>query len=457
MERRFETRMEEVLAEAEVSSLWVEALLPRLDSFLEPFVREFQRSEQRVNARHYVGGLLSGLERKNAEAIAYYHDQERQGLQKFIGQAPWEHQPFLTELARQVGTDLGEADAVLVFDPSAFAKHGRSSVGVQRQWCGRLGKVENCQVGVYLGYVSRAEHALVDVRLYLPKEWAQNKQRRRQAGVPKEVKFQTRHELSLAMLDDKGSLLPHAWVAGDDEMGRSTRFRQALRERQEQYLLAVPSNTLVRDLDATPPPYQGRGPRPQAPFVCVDQWCAAVPESAWRTFDVRDGAKGPLTVQAVQARVVAKTEKRRIGPEEVLVITRECQADGTWKHDYYLSNAPASTALSEFARVTKAAHRIEECLRRAKREAGLADYEVRTWRGWHHHQALSLIATWFLIQEARRGKKTNAGDDGSPSTGDPGAPVGTATRWRPHRPHSPHRHQTTAPQRTGAAVLLECA
>src|SRR5206468_9364057 len=133
------------------------------------------------------------------ESIAYLHDQDRQALQKFIGQLPWDHQPHLTELARQVGAAIGEADGVLVFDPSGFAKKGTASVGVQRQWCGRLGKLENCQVGVFLGYVSCVEHALVDVRLYLPESWATDKQRRQKAGVPTDARFQTRHELALEM------------------------------------------------------------------------------------------------------------------------------------------------------------------------------------------------------------------------------------------------------------------
>src|SRR5207248_4605458 len=157
------------------------------EAFLQPFVRTLGSAEQRTNARHYLQGLLPDLPRKDAESIAYLHDRERQGLQKFIGQADWDHRPLLTELARQVGAERGEPDGVLVFDPSAFPKKGTESVGVQRQWCGRLGKVDNCQVGIYLGYASRCEHTLVDVRLYLPKEWATDKQRRQKAGVPQAV------------------------------------------------------------------------------------------------------------------------------------------------------------------------------------------------------------------------------------------------------------------------------
>lgn len=412
MDRHFAARREQLLAGAAVDPRIPHGVLPRLERFLDPFVASLQRSEQGQHARTYVAGLLSQLEYKNVESIAYLHDQEREPLQQFIGQSPWDSQPWLTELARQVGQQLGSPDGVLVFDPSAFPKKGHASVGVQRQWCGRPGKIDNCQVGIYLAYVGRAEHALVDVRLYLPKEWAKDKQRRAQAAIPKGVRLRTRHELALEMLDQRGPSLPHAWVSGDDELGRCSWFRQELRSRHECYLLAVPSNTAVRDLTAADPPYAGHGRRPRPPFTGVGRWCAALAEAAWQTIEVRAGEKGPVVVQAARTLVQARTEGRASDVAEVLVVFRERQGDGTWKHDYLLSNGPLTTALAEFARVFKAQHRVEECLQRAKGEAGLADSEVRTWRGWYHHQALALVATWFLTVEARRGKKVDAGADG---------------------------------------------
>jgi SRSO17 transposase len=148
MERRFRVRLDELRNDAQVRPGLLQGVLPRLDAFLQPFVAALQTPERQTNARHYVQGLLSDLNSKDVEAIAYLHDRERQGLQKFIGQAEWDHRPLLTELARQVGQALGEPDGVLVFDPSAFPKQGTESVGVQRQWCGRLGKIDNCQVGL---------------------------------------------------------------------------------------------------------------------------------------------------------------------------------------------------------------------------------------------------------------------------------------------------------------------
>lgn len=454
MERRFQARLDELLDDAEVRPGLLRGLLPRLETFLEPFVRSLCCCEQRTNAHHYVSGLLSNLQSKDAESIAYLHDRERQGLQKFIGQAPWDHKPLIGELARQVGQRLGQADGVLVFDPSAFVKQGKKSVGVARQWCGRLGKVENCQVGVFLGYVSHTGHALVDSRLYLPKEWTRDRKRMNEAGVPKGARFCTRHELALEMLDLHGGLLPHRWVAGDDEMGRSSWFRQQLRQRGERYLLAVPSNTLVRDLVPADPPYSGQGRRKRTPFVRADAWRAALTEDAWETIDVRDGEKGPLVTQVAWTLVQAKTEGKVSDVAESLLVFREEQSDGSFKHDYLLSNEIAANPPVEMAWVYKAEHRIEECLKQGKSEAGLADYQVRTWEGWQHHVCLSMLATWFLCEEARRGKNTGAGSDGACAARADSRGARAGTEGAQPRTHLPQREPPVAPQRGSPPLPL---
>jgi SRSO17 transposase len=408
MEAEFERRKEELLEECRVPVDLLEQVLPRLVEFMEPFVASFCRREQVEHARTFVQGLLSNLERKNVESIAYRFGQERMPLQWFVGYSEWDDQPLRQELVRQVGAQLGDPEGVLVFDPSAFPKSGKESVGVARQWCGRLGKIENCQVGICLGYVSRHEHALVDMRLYLPEEWTQDKARCQKAGVPKDrLRHRTRHQLCLEMLAQHGSALPHAWIAGDDEMGRPCAFRRDLQALGERYLLAVPSHTLIRDLEAPEPTYSGHGRPRQRPWQRVDRWVAALSPEAWATVDVRDGEKGPIVVEVVKRQVVGRTPQRKAGHAEVLVVIRYRERDQQQivKTDYHLSNAAADTPLIEFARVAKAEHRIEECLQRSKGQAGLADYEVRHWNGWHHHQTLSLIATRFLLTETRRGKK----------------------------------------------------
>lgn len=356
------------------------------------------------NERYYFHAILDGLAAKgakNLEAIAYSHDHDRQMYQVFVGQNPWDHQPMLQELARQVGEQFGNKDAVLVFDPSSFPKQGKMSVGVARQWCGRLGKVENCQVGIFMSLASEAGHAITNFRLYMPKEW--NRTRMIAAGVPKDQrKHVTRHQQMLDMLQEQRGLLPLGWICGDDEIGRPAWFRKALSDLKERYFLAVSSNTTVRDLEV-PVTYQGKGTRRKTPFIGVKNWVDAQPESRWKRISVREGSRGPLEVDIIVCRVQAKSD-RRAGPEERLVVIRYVNVD-VIQHDYYLTNADGTVTVEEYARVSKLGHTIEEDFRRAKSEAGLADYQVRNWCGWHHHVTLSLITSWCLTQVMHDKKK----------------------------------------------------
>ena len=461
MERRFELRKEQLLAGCQVDAETFADIVPRLEQFAAPFLVSLPSAESKAHGRTYVAGLLSDVERKNTESIAYRQDIDRQVLQRFIGYSSWEHDPLLDELTRQVARDLGEADGVIVFDPSGFPKRGPESVGVQRQWCGRLGKTENCQVGLYMGYVARHEHALVDMRLYLSKEWAADRRRRNKCGVPKEVRYQTRHELALDMLAQRGSMLPHAWVTGDDEMGRPAWFREKLKEIGERYLLAVPSNMTIRDLEVVVPPQipgagrgQHHGPR-KAPFQQLQTWCAALPEEAWTRLVIRDADKGPIDVEVVARRVESKMERRVVGFEETLFVIRWRSEDGTAKHDYHLSNAARDTPLAELARVANAEHRIEHCLQRCKSEAGLADYQTRSWVGWHHHQTLSLIAVWFLVQETRRGKKIGSGADRPSGSGGPSANPAPSQPLRHTGANRPSAHAAPGAKRAGQVLPLQ--
>jgi SRSO17 transposase len=413
MEARYAFRKTQLLDECQIAPEIFEQVIPRLYTFMEPFVTIFHGQVDEQHAKTYVCGLLSDVERKNIESIAYRFGQSRLPLQGFIGSNAWDDEPLRQELHRQVKTHLGQGDGVLVFDPSGFPKSGSESVGVARQWCGRLGKVDNCQVALYLGYVSRKGHTLVDARLYLPKEWTKDKARLDKAGVPKgSRRYRTRHQLALEMLAKNGAALPHSWIAGDDEMGRPGWFRRQLAALGERYILAVPSNTTMRDLEVEPPAASGRR-RPKRPWQSVEAWSQSLADETWGTIDVRDGAKGPLGVEPVKRRVVSRNHRRQQGDEELLVVIRYRDRDDQQvvKVDYYLSNAVPETPLGELARVAKAEHRIEECLQRSKSEAGLADYEVRNWTGWHHHQTLSFLATWFLVRETERGKKMDPCDD----------------------------------------------
>src|SRR5712691_8858736 len=279
-------RREEVWNDCIVSPDVFTQMVNRLGEFVVPYQHAL---ETEVNGRHvhlYLQGLLSALERKNAEKIATFVDVERQVIQDFIGTVPWAHRPLVTVLVGQVAERLGEPDGIIAFDPSSFPKRGTHSVGVKRQWCGHRGKVDTCQVGVFMGYVSRHDHALLDFRLYLPREWARDEPRRQACHVPEDVLYRTRHEQCLEMLDLWGDRVPHGWVTGDDELGRHTWFRGELRARGERYVLGVPCTTTMRDLEAPVPEYQGRGRRPNAPWQSVTEWRQSLPGDTWARLTV---------------------------------------------------------------------------------------------------------------------------------------------------------------------------
>jgi len=246
---------------------------------------------------------------------------ERQVMPDFIGTAPWDHRPLVKVLVGHVIERLGEPDGIIAFDPSSFPKRGTHSVGVKRQWCSHRGKVDNCRVGVFMGYVSGQEHALLDFRLSLPEERARDTQRREDCHVPSEVWYHPRPAQCLEMLGAWGDQTPHGWVTGDDELGRHSRFRYELRERGERYVLGVPCTTTIRDLETPSPAYQGRGRRPKARWQSVTVWRKSLTAEGWTHLTVRDGEKGPVAIETVKRRVQTRLERKRTGPEEWLVVT----------------------------------------------------------------------------------------------------------------------------------------
>jgi SRSO17 transposase len=274
---------------------------------------------------------------------------------------------------------------------------------VARQWCGRLGKIDNCQVGVFATYAAPGGHAPLDRCLYLTKDSAADRKQRRKTHVPEEVVYREKWRIALDLLDRSGPDVPHAWITGDDEFGRPTEFRAELRLRREHYVLDVPSNTLVREVAERP-----GGGRP--PFESVDAWAARQPASRWKTITIRAGEQGPLKVRALKRRVQTKDDDGRVGPAETLVVIRSLGAEAqTW---YTLSNASRDERLPVLVAVHSERHRVEEVLQEGKGEVGLDHYEVRSWVGWHHHMTLSLLALWFLTLERRRLGKKNPGVDG---------------------------------------------
>ena len=393
-------RREELLSDCIVSPDVFTPIVDRLRDFAVPYQQALETEATQRNIYLYLQGLLSHLPGKSAEDIATFVDLQRQVMQEFIGTAPWDHRPLIEVLVPQVAHRLGQPDGIIAF-PSSFPKRGTHSVGVERQWCGHRGKVDNCQMGVFMGYVCEDEYALLDFRLYLLKEWACDEQRRQECHVPPEIHYQTRQEQCLEMLDQWCEQVPHGWVTGDDELGRHTRFRQELRECGERYVLGVPCNTTIRDLEAPSPEYAGRGRRPKDPWQSITAWRQSLDPTAWRRFTVRDGEKGPVAIEMVKRPVQTRMERKRTGPEEWLVVTRrpltddrmlEVRAsrdasdqDARYRYHYYLTPSDEGggvfkePALGELARVIKAGACIEASFKRGKSEVGMDEYQVRTW------------------------------------------------------------------------------
>jgi SRSO17 transposase len=436
-----------LLADAEVSAATVASCPRRLEDFLQRYLPRFYRVEQHELARVVLRGKLSDLQRKTSEPIAARAGRPRKPVQHFVGAGGWDDEAVMAELRRHVAEELADPEAVLVLDPSAFPKSGPDSCGVQRQWCGRLGKVENCQLGVFLAYVGSAGQALVDRRLYLPKEWAADRERRAGARVPEAVPFQESWRVGLGLLDRTAAALPFGWVAGDDEFGRCCAFRAALRHRRLRYVLDVPSNTTVRDLQEAP-----AAGRRRPPWRRVDEWAQALPAGRWRKLRLEGGAKGPKVVRVAEAWVQTKDEDGRAGPRERLVVIRTVgQAAQTW---YALSNAPAEVPLARVVGAQGRRHGAEELFAAGQGEVGLGHYEVRSWVGWHHHMTLSLLALWFLQLEKGRLGGENPGADRAATAGGvrPAAAAAAAGRGGDRRASQPRAKA----ERRGPHLLLVC-
>ena len=368
------------------------------------FAALFGRREARDHSRHYLQALLvqSG-ERRNAENLSETVPASARVMQRFLAESPWDDDVVIGRLQEYLGPRLGHPEAVWVLDGSDFPKQGRKSVGVARQYCGSLGKVANCQAGMFLAYVSLQGRALVDKRLYLPESWTSDTDRCAAAGVPEESRnYRSKTKLALEMLErtlERGHLKA-GWVAGDDAFGMSPSFREGLAALGMRYVLDVPGGTTVWPLEPawTSPEYQGIG-RSRKPRLKGGQRRTMVersdelPEEAWREITVAEGSQGPRSYQ-FSAQRVRSTSKRKPGEIHWAVYRRN--RDGS-EPRYYLSNAPEDTSLETLAYVGGSRWRIETEFETEKSDVGLDEYETRTWAGWHHHVALCLLGGAFLL------------------------------------------------------------
>jgi SRSO17 transposase len=364
----------------------VEEWAAGLDELHGRISSRFYRLEMRERAGRYIAGLLGRVERKNCWQLAEHAKEATpDGMQRLLSTAFWDADRVRDDLRDYVLDHLGEGDAVLVIDETGFLKKGDKSVGVKRQYSGTAGRIENCQIGVFLGYVSSRGRAFLDRELYLPQEWARDPQRREEAGVPGDVEFATKPELALGMLRRAWEAGARAsWVTGDEVYGGDYRIRSWLAGVRQPYVLAVRSNTSV-SIAAKGIPWP----------VTAGQ--VAIREEGWQRLSAGDGAKGPRLYDWALVPLAWVAEE---GYAHHLLVRRK--VDDPEEMAYYLVFAPVGTDLSEMVRAAGMRWGIEEAIETAKGEAGLDEYEVRSWQGWYRHVTLSLLAHAFLVATRAR-------------------------------------------------------
>jgi len=380
----------------------------------------FQRREQREGAEKYLRGLLLEIPRKSIEPMVLALDGANakavRTLQLFISEGAWDDDAILQRHWQEVEQGLGEADGVLTLDGSDFLKQGQESVGVKRQYCGEVGKRANCQAGVFLGYASRKGYTLLDRRLYLPQEWVEDEtyaERRRRCGVPADMPFKTKPTLGWEMIQavHRAHTLRARWVTCDEAFGRATTLLDHLDGLGLWYFAEVPHDTQVwrqRPVTAVPA-WAGRGRQPTRAHVVagapapdtVVVVAESLPAEHWSRHRIKEGSKGPLVADGAARRVIAVREGLP-GPEVWLVMRRNPL---TGELKTYVSNAPVDIALATLVRLSGMRWPIETCFEDGKQYLGMGDYEVRSWRGWHHHMTLCILAHFFLVQACLRLKK----------------------------------------------------
>jgi len=390
-------------------------------TFHQHFAPLFGRPEAQRRSEQYLRGLLvQQTDRRNAENVAEaVAGATPRALQRLLTDAPWRTAPLIERLQAYLAPRLNAPDGIWVLDETGFPKQGRKSVGVARQYCGTLGKVANCQVGVFLAYVSPRGHALVDARLYLPQAWTDDPARCAAAGIPATITFANKADLGLAMVRQarRAGHLTAQWVTGDDWYGRNGHLRDALDADGWWYVLDVPSDLSVfTTLSAMAvPSHTGRGRRPTRPRLVADappaqsvgQRLLAQSPTTWTSLTVAEGAQGPRQYQFALERV---WESRDGLPGRACWLMLRRNLDGS-EPRIYLSNAPCTTPLATLAYVGAQRWSIETEFQTGKGETGLDEYEVRGWSGWHHHISLALLAGAFLLQVQQEwGEKDAAGD-----------------------------------------------
>lgn len=433
-----------------------EMIRQALLDYQQHFASCFQRYEQRHWSAVYLCGQLSNIERKTIEPMVLGllgpDPNAVRAVQEFIGDGHWLSKALIDRHQTLVAESLGEPHGVVIVDGSGFPKQGQHSVGVARQYCGALGKIANCQEGVFLVYASAQGYTFLNSRLYLPEDWfdAEHRSRWQACGIPDEISFRTEPALALEMIQDlvTRDVIPFQWVMGDEHFGQNPAFLDGIDALGKWYLMEVPSDTRVW-LHTPEVEPAGRGPlgrprlhprvKPNAPRAHEGREIAAqLPQRAWQPFMIQEGSKGPVVADFAFLRVTTVRDQLP-GPRTWAVFRRSLSTPPELK--FYLSNAPASCAHRRLAQASGDRWPIETVLEEAKGEVGMDHYETRTWCGWQHHLAQTFLAHHFLVRVQLQLKKIARIDRGASSHF---SRRYARRRRRCHRYAEHHRVSTTA-------------
>jgi SRSO17 transposase len=367
-------------------------------AFHARFAPIFHRREPREQSAKYLRGLLAQVKRKNGWQLAEtVGDKTPDRTQRLLYQDQWDADAARDMLQSLVKENLADEEGIGVVDETGFLKKGTHSVGVQRQYSGTAGKVENCQIGTFLSYATRRGHVFLDRRLYLPEAWSTDQARRIEAKVPEEARFQTKAEQAADMLQhawEQGIAM--RWVVGDEVYGESTLLRDTIRARGCGYVLAVRVNTQVWVPDAP-------GATPAGRLRSVAEVAANWPESHWQRLEVAAGEKGPRVYDWAYQRV-RENRDGAFGPWVWLLARRSIST--VTEIAYYLVHALSETPLLTLAQVAASRYTVEQCIEEAKGETGLDEYEVRYWHSWYRHITLSMMAhAWLAFVRAKSQEK----------------------------------------------------
>jgi SRSO17 transposase len=406
----------------------VEGFMDELHGFHTAFRDCFARREPRDHFFHYMVGQFSELERKSIEPIALQVEGGNvRAMQRCISDAVWDDAQMLRTYHRLVNEDMGAPEGVVIFDESGFPKKGHDSVGVARQYCGTLGKVENCQVGVFAAYASRHGYALADTRLFMPEPWLTDAytRRRTQCQVPQDRGFQTKPQLAVEMLRElRGEgMLPFKYVVADCLYGHSPEFLEAVEEEAHTiYFVSIPANTrcwlqgpVMQTKQYT---YQGERRTKRVVSIlekepiAVEALAKSLHDCFWYRRKVAEGTKGPIEYEFTKRQVTLCGDGR---PTRTVWLVMKRTMGANPSYWYYVSNAPVSTRLPLFVWLSGLRWAIEQCFEEAKTELGMDQYEVRKYPGWHHHMLATMLAHFFLWHLQIRGGKKSTGYDGIPA------------------------------------------